>query len=143
MLVLELLMSKLSRKPEKPEKTKEASWEEAKTIEKTKKNKKNQRSWGNQLRLGPGLAWPQSKLVSPGSLFFLFFFVFSMVLTTSQLASLVFFGFFGFLDGFAHLQLRIQRLPRMCHMAYNLTIDPSDKYHPSRTLAFLTMAISS
>ena len=32
--------------------------------------------------------------------FFVFFLVFSMVLASSQLASLVFFGFSGFLDGF-------------------------------------------
>ena len=65
-----------------------------KTVEKTKKNKQKTKTWD---RMAAGQTRPQSKLVSPGSLFFCFLDGFGLL--PAGLFGFLF-GFSGFLDGF-------------------------------------------
>ena len=88
-------MSKPSRKSEKQKPNKQRG--QLGGGQNHRENKKKQRSWGNQLRQGPG----RLPFCPKSLFFFLFFFVFSMVLASSQLGPLFFFGFSGFLNGFA------------------------------------------
>ena len=68
----------------------------AKSTRKPKKKPKKTRIWANY----GDVRGMFTLIVCPDPWFFWFFLVFSMVLASSQLASLVFFGFSGFLDGF-------------------------------------------
>jgi len=78
-------------------KTKRPAERRPKPSRKQKKKQKKPKILGRPASTG---AWPAA-ILSQVFVFFLFFFVFSMVLASSQLGPLVFFGFSGFLNGFA------------------------------------------
>ena len=81
---------KTKKKPKRPAERR------PKPSRKPKKNKKNKDP--GEISFDRGLAGCHSV---PSLWFFWFFLVFSMVLASSQLGPLVFFGFSGFLNGFA------------------------------------------